>query len=216
MVAGIALTDAGGLRDDPGGGRGGDALGTAAALADGDSGRRPDLAVRLGRPRPRPGRRPGTARLALTGDEAGCGDGRETATTELVELARAVAREAQSGHRRTGAGRNGPGCPRRGRAGGRERPRTTHGTVVTAWEGGDRVRRPRRCLRAGALPIPVRRNAVGGRPAPRGRRPGLAARETATRLGAARLLARLDTLVRGVAAWATRWRKAQGGERPRR
>ncbi|SEE95522.1 regulatory protein, luxR family [Streptomyces sp. 3213] len=201
MVAGIVLTDAGGSRDEPEAAV--EAMrSTVAALTD-DSGRRPDLTVRLAALALAPVADRAAA-LRLTGDEAGVRHWTETAT-ELVELARAVAQEGD-GHRPQGP--EGMAWLARAEA---EWTRATTGSDAAAWEKavtafdyGDVYEQARCQFRfAEALLAADRREEAAAQ--------ARAARETAIRLGAAPLLARLDTLVR-------RGRLgdpvADGGERP--
>ncbi|MBK3562800.1 helix-turn-helix transcriptional regulator [Streptomyces sp. MBT62] len=186
MVAGIALTDAGGLRDDPEAAV--EAMRAAVASLTDDSGRRPDLTVRLAALALAPVADRAAA-LRLTGDEAGVRRWTETAT-ELVELARAVAQEGD-GHRPQGP--EGMAWLARAEA---EWTRATTGPDAAAWEKavtafdyGDVYERARCRFRfAEALLAADRREEAAAQ--------ARAARETAALLGAAPLLARLDALVR--------------------
>ena len=201
MVAGIVLTDAGGFRDDPEAAV--EAMRAAVAALTDDSGRRPDLTVRLAALALAPVADRAAA-LRLTGEKAGMRRWTETAT-ELVELARAVAQE-DDGHRPQGP--EGMAWLARAEA---EWTRAATGPDAAAWEKavtafdcGDVYERARCRFRfAEALLAADRREEAAAQ--------ARAARETAVLLGAAPLLARLDTLVRrgrlGDPA-------ADGGERP--
>ncbi|MEV0738832.1 AAA family ATPase [Streptomyces sp. NPDC050549] len=201
MVAGIVLTDAGAVRDDPEAAV--EAMRSAVAALTDDAGRRPDLAVRLAALALAPVADRAAA-LRLTGDEAGVRRWTETAT-ELVELARAVAKE---GDGRSPQGPEGLAWLARAEA---EWTRAVAGPdtavwekTVTAFDYGDVYERARCQFRfAEALLAADRREeaVVQAR----------AARETATRLGAAPLLARLDTLARRGRLGDL---PADGGERP--
>ncbi|MFJ9626656.1 ATP-binding protein [Streptomyces sp. NPDC101175] len=201
MVAGIALTDAGGLRDDAEAAL--EAMRTAVAALTDDSGRRPDVTVRLAALALAPVADRAAA-LRLAGDAAGVRHWTDVAR-ELVELARAVAKE---GDGRGIQGPEGKAWLARAEA---EWTRAATGPDAVAWERtvaafdyGDVYERARCRLRfAEALLAADRREEATAQAA--------AARETAARLGAAPLLARLDALVRrgrlGDPA-------ADGGERP--
>ncbi|MGX9882749.1 helix-turn-helix transcriptional regulator [Streptomyces sp. NPDC002276] len=186
MVAGIALTDAGGLRDDPEAAL--EAMRSAVAALTDDSGRRPDLTVRLAALALAPVADRAAA-LRLTGDEAGVRRWTETAT-ELVELARAVAKE---GDGRKPQGPEGLAWLARAEA---EWTRATTGPDAAAWEKavtafdyGDVYERARCRFRfAEALLAADRREEAAAQ--------ARTARETAALLGAAPLLTRLDALVR--------------------
>jgi DNA-binding CsgD family transcriptional regulator len=186
MVAGIVLTDAGSFQGDP------EAAvervrASVAALTD-DSGRRPDLAVRLSALALAAVADRAVA-LRLTGDEAGVRRWTDTAT-ELVELARSVADKGGDGRSQ---GPEGLAWLARAEA---EWIRAATGPDAAAWEKtvaafdyGDVYELARCRFRlAEALLAADRRDeaAVQAR----------AARETAVRLGAAPLLAQVDTLVR--------------------
>ncbi|MFJ9245575.1 AAA family ATPase [Streptomyces sp. NPDC101776] len=186
MVAGIVLIDADGLRDDPE-----SAVetmrATVTSLTD-DSGRRPDLAVRLAALALAPVADRAAA-LRLTGDEAGVRRWTDTAT-ELVEVARAVARE---GDGRRPQGPEGMAWLARAEA---EWARAVTGPDAAAWEKtlaafdyGDVYERARCQFRfAEALLAADRREEAAAQ--------ARAARETAARLAATPLLARLDALIR--------------------
>ncbi|OIJ66540.1 ATP-binding protein [Streptomyces mangrovisoli] len=186
MVAGIVLTDAAALR--------GDAEAAVArtrttveALTD-ESGRRPDLSIRLAAlALSAVADRAGDLRLA--GDTAGVAEWTARAT-ELVELARAT------------AGRDGGGRPQgpeglawlaRAEA---EWTRAVSGTDAAAWEKavqsfdyGDGYEQARCRLRFAEALLTADRKAEAAAQARE-------TREAAARLGAIRLLARVDALIR--------------------
>jgi DNA-binding CsgD family transcriptional regulator len=186
MVAGIVRTDAGALRDDPEAAL--EAMRAAVAALTDDSGRRPDLTVRLAALALAPVADRAAA-LRLTGDEAGLRRWTDTAT-ELVELARTVAKEGD------GRGPQGPeGLAWLARAEA-EWVRATAGPDAAAWEKavtafdyGDVYERARCRFRFAEALLAADRRAEAAAQA-------RAARETAVLLGAAPLLARLDALVR--------------------
>lgn len=186
LVAGIVLTDAAAFQGDPEAAV--ERMRAAVTALTDDSGRRPDVTVRL-------------AALALsavadrscvlrlTGDEAGVRRWTDTAT-ELVELARAVAKEGRGGRPQ---GPEGLAWLARAEA---EWARAATGPDAAAWEKavtafdfGDLYERARCQFRfAEALLAADRREKAAAQ--------ARAARETAARLGAAPLLAQVDTLVR--------------------
>ncbi len=186
MVSSIALTDAGALQGDPEASV--EQVRTAVAALTDDSGRRPDLTVRLAA-RPGRGRRRAPPLLRLSGDEAGVVRWADTAT-ELVELARSV---ADAGGEARPQGPEGQAWLARAEA---EWIRATTGPDAAAWEKavaafdyGDVYELARCQFRyAEALLAADRREEATA--------PARTARETAARLGAAPLLARLDTLIR--------------------
>ncbi|MEV0483772.1 AAA family ATPase [Streptomyces sp. NPDC050508] len=186
MVAGIVLTDAGSFQGDP------EAAvervrASVAALTD-DSGRRPDLTVRLAALALAAVADRAVA-LRLTGDEAGVRRWTDTAT-ELVELARSVADKGGDGRSQ---GPEGLAWLARAEA---EWIRAATGPDAAAWEKvvaafdyGDVYELARCRFRlAEALLAADRRDEAAAQ--------ARAARETAVRLGAAPLLAQVDTLVR--------------------
>jgi DNA-binding CsgD family transcriptional regulator len=186
LVAGIVLTDAGALQGDP------EAAvermrATVTALTD-DSGRRPDVAIRLAA-LALSAVADTAAALRLTGDEAGVRRWTDTAT-ELVELARAIAEEGGDGRSQ---GPEGLAWLARAEA---EWARASTGPDAAAWEKavaafdyGDVYERARCRFRfAEALLAADRRDEAVAQ--------ARAARETAARLGAAPLLTQVDALVR--------------------
>jgi DNA-binding CsgD family transcriptional regulator len=186
MVAAIVLTDACAVQGAPE--TAVEQLRTAVAALTDDSGRRPDLTVRLAA-LALAAVADRAAALRLTGDEAGVRRWTDTAT-ELVELARTV---AQEGDGRRSQGPEGMAWLARAEA---EWTRAVTGPDAAAWEKvvaafdyGDVYERARCQFRfAEALLAADRREEAATQ--------ARAARETAARLGATPLLARLDTLIR--------------------
>ena len=186
MVASIALIDAAAFEGDPEAAV--ERMRAAVTALTDDSGRRPDLAVRLAALALAAVADKATV-LRLTGDEAEMRRWTDTAT-ELVELARSVA--AAGGDARP-QGPEGQAWLARAEA---EWTRAATGPDPVAWEKavaafdyGDVYERARCQFRfAEALLAADRREEAAAQ--------ARAARETAARLGAAPLLARLDTLIR--------------------
>nr|WSY49302.1 AAA family ATPase [Streptomyces sp. NBC_00886] len=186
LVAGIVLTDAGAFQGDP------EAAvermyAAVTALTD-DSGRRPDVTVRLAA-LALSAVADRAAALRLTGDEAGVRRWTDTAT-ELVESAREMAKRGGDGRSQ---GPEGLAWLSRAEA---EWVRAATGPDAEAWEKtvaafdyGDVYERARCQFRFAEALLAADRRAEAAAQA-------RAARETATRLGAAPLLAQLDTLVR--------------------
>ncbi|GGJ29708.1 helix-turn-helix transcriptional regulator [Streptomyces brasiliensis] len=183
LVAGIALTDAAGLRGDPEGAV--ERMRTTDAALTDDAGNRPDVTLRLATlclaavaDR--------VAELRLTGDEAGVRRWTDTAA-ELVRDARDL------------AGRGSPQGPEgvawlaRAEA---EWTRTVSGPDAAAWETtvdafsyGDVYEQARCRLRLAEALLVAERRAEAAVQAGE-------ARDAAARLGAAPLLERIDTLIR--------------------
>ncbi|WP_405945862.1 AAA family ATPase [Streptomyces prunicolor] len=186
MVAGIALIDAAAFEGDPEAAV--ERMRTAVAALTDDSGCRPDLTVRLAALALAAVADKATA-LRLTGDETGVRRWTDTAT-ELVELARSV---AGAGGAARPQGPEGQAWLARAEA---EWTRAATGPDTEAWEKvvaafdyGDVYERARCQFRfAEALLAANRREEAAAQ--------ARAARETAARLGAAPLLARLDALIR--------------------
>lgn len=186
LVAAIVLTDAGALQGDPEAAV--ERMRAAVTALTDDSGRRPDVAIRLAA-LALSAVADTAAALRLTGDEAGVRRWTDTAT-ELVELARAIAEEGGDGRSQ---GPEGLAWLARAEA---EWARASTGPDAAAWEKavaafdyGDVYERARCRFRfAEALLAADRRDEAVAQ--------ARAARETAARLGAAPLLAQVDALVR--------------------
>ncbi|MET7482125.1 AAA family ATPase [Streptomyces sp. NPDC005538] len=186
LVAGIVLTDAAAFQGDPEAAV--ERMRAAVTALTDDSGRRPDVTVRLAA-LALSAVADRAAALRLTGDEAGVRRWTDTAT-ELVELARTTATEGRNG---LPQGPEGMAWLARAEA---EWVRAATGPDAAAWEKtvaafdyGDPYERARCQFRfAEALLAADRREEAAAQAG--------AARETATRLGAAPLLAQVDTLVR--------------------
>ncbi|MFI6619889.1 AAA family ATPase [Streptomyces sp. NPDC050528] len=186
MVSSIALIDAATLQGDPEAAV--EQVRTAVAALTDDSGRRPDLTVRLAALALAAVADRATE-LRLTGDEAGVRRWTDTAT-ELVELARSVAGEGGTARPQ---GPEGQAWLARAEAewirAATGPDAEAWGKAVTAFGYGDVYERARCQFRyAEALLAADRREDATAQAAE--------ARETAARLGAAPLLTRLDTLIR--------------------
>jgi DNA-binding CsgD family transcriptional regulator len=186
LVAGIVLTDAGAFQGDPE--TAVERMRAAVTALTDDSGRRPDVTVRLAA-LALSAVADKAAALRLTGDETGVRRWTDTAT-ELVDLARAMTKKGGDGRSQ---GPEGLAWLARAEA---EWVRAASGPDAAAWEKtvaafdyGDVYERARCQFRfAEALLAADRREEAAAQ--------ARAARETAVRLRAVPLLTQVDTLVR--------------------